>query len=236
MSKKHLIPLLALAIVMPFAIAHGETIGDTEGGTMKTTTSKDCGSAPTAPGAGATVQERQQYRKDLRTYRQCTRQKDQEAKTQDRCDIINQRITDRLNNFQNKQNGDSTIFGNVYKRLTNIQVRLKNAGLDTSKLVADLATLKTKIDKVNADYASFIAGLKATAGFTCGHSQGEFMGKLGAARGILMSVRADRQAVRSYIVGTIIPDIKALRQQLVKTEGTHTDTNPGSSSSPQIEQ
>ena len=239
MRQKQLIAVLAFVIAMPIAAAYADT--------TSTTTPTDCGSAPTRQAVGATADQMTAFRTAMQTYRQCTMtnrqnqhaviktdqqnlnnqrqtlQGDKQQLNQDRCTIINQRITDRLNNFQSKQNGDSTIFGNAYGRLNNIQTRLKSDNLDTSKLVTDLATLKTKIDKVNSDYANFISGLKDTESFTCGQSQGQFMGKLGAARGILMSVRQDRLDVRGYIVNTIIPDIKALRQQLQKKEGT---TNP----------
>jgi len=236
---------LAMIVLLPSISLAEETTPSNITATASTT---DCSSAPTVPTAPATIQQRTDYRTALQTYRQCTiknrqgqretltaeRQTlrgDKEQFTQDRCDIVNGRITDKLNNFQSKQNSDETIFGNVFKRLTNIQERLKNAGLDTTKLETDLATLKTKIDKVNTDYATFIAGLKTTQDFTCGHAQGEFMGKLKGAQGILLSVRADRMDVRKYITSTIIPDINALRKQLVKKEGTSTTENTDSTSS-----
>ena len=236
MHKKIIIASLLVALALPCYVVLAD---DTT--TTTTATTVDCGSAPTlptAPATGATAQERQQYRtqmqqyrQDMQRYNQCKRgqfkgerqnikdQKQQNA--QAHCDLINQRITERLNNFQSKQNGDETIFGNIYQRLTNIATRLKGDNLDTTKLTADLATLKMKIDKVNTDYASVISALKETQGLTCGQSQGQFMGKLGVARQILQTVRQDRLDVRSYIQGTVRPDIMALRQQLVKQEKTN---------------
>jgi L-cysteine desulfidase len=228
MNKKIIVPLIVLFVAAPLYIAMADdtsTTGDTTAATA------DCGSAPAALAAGATVQDRQQYKQDFQQYNQCKRdqlkgerqnlQDQKQQFTQERCDLINQRISDRLNNFQSKQNGDETIFGNIYQRIDNIATRLKNDNLDTAKLVSDLTTLKTKIDKVNTDYASFIDSLKTTANTTCGHSQGEFMGKLGAARGILLSVRQDRLDVKNYILNTIKPDILTLRQQLAKSEQTN---------------
>jgi hypothetical protein len=251
MKKRAIIPLLALAIAAPFYAAAMVNTGETgnknetnSGDTTNiTTTTVDCGSQPTAPATGATLQERQQYQEQLHQYNQCKRgqfkdqrqnlqnqhqnlQDERQQFTEERCKLVNQRINDRLSNFQNKQNVDSTIFGNVYQRLTNLSIRLKSKGLDTTKLNEDLATLKTKIDKVHTDYVSFIDGLKQTQSSTCGHSQGEFMGKLGAARSILLTVRQDRQDVRNYILNTIKPDIMALRQQLAKQEqADNSETN-----------
>jgi len=158
-----------------------------------------------------------------------TLKQDRDKLQQDRCDRTNQRITDRLSNFQSKQNSDSTIFGNAFGRLSNIQIRLKNAGQDTTTLETHLKVLQGLIDKVNGDYKEFIDKLKLTQDSTCGHSQGEFMGKLKGAQGILLSVRADRLEVRKYITSTIIPDIKALRKQLQskeKTPSTDSATSP----------
>ena len=246
MNTKTIVPFIVLAIAAPLYVAVADDTGTTNGSDTTAVTTTDCGSAPTAPAVGATLQERQQYRQDLQQYRQCKAnqlkserenlqnehknlQDQKQQFTQDRCDRINQRINDRLSNFQNKQNGDTTIFGNIYQRLTNLATRLKNDNLDTTQLTTDLATLKTKIDKVNTDYTSFIDGLKTTSSFTCGHSQGEFMGKLGAARAILLLVRQDRLDVKNYIKNTIRPDILALRQQLVKEEKTKASTdNSGS--------
>ena len=148
----------------------------------------------------------------------------QNTAMQDRCTRINQRITDRVTNFQTMQSGDKTLFGNLYARLSNIQTRIQNAGVDTTKLQADLATLKTDIDKTNTDYATFISDLQGvqSSGDVCGQSQGKFMAQLASARTVLMTVRADRLAVRTYITGTIIPDIQALRKQLQAKEGTTT--------------
>jgi len=241
MRQKYLIAVLLLVIAMPLAAVRA----DDATGTNTTTAPTDCGTRPVRPAAGATADQMTAFQTAMQTYFKCvhpnattgagwhngqgnpTIKADKTQLTADRCTLVNQRITDRLNNFQSKQNGDSTIFGNVFGRLGNIQVRLANAGLKTDQLTTDLATLKTKIDKVNTDYASFISGLKDTENFTCGQSQGQFMGKLGAARGILTSVRTDRMAVRSYITGTIIPDIQALRKQLpaAKTNSTASNTS-----------
>jgi hypothetical protein len=233
MSKKIFVPLLALALATPLYMASAVATTNDETDTTSTVTT-DCGSAPTAPKVGATVQERQQYRLDLQTYNQCQKEnmKNQRQQlAQDKCDLVNQKINDKLSSFQSKQNGDKTIFGNVYQRLTNLSTRLKGNGLDTSALDEDLATLKTKIEKVSTDYASFVAELKETTNFTCGQSQGQFMGKLGAARGILMTVRQDRLDVKSYILNTIKPDILALRKQLVKKEGSKTSADDSSANS-----
>ncbi|MCX6763847.1 MAG: hypothetical protein NTZ97_03925 [Candidatus Moranbacteria bacterium] len=213
---KKIITIISAALFLAsFSLVLAETTTNTE------TTATDCGNAPTAPAAGATAQERQAYRQELQKYNQCKKDqlKEQRQKNiEDKCKLVGDRITERLNNFQNKQNSDTTIFGNVKGRLDNLAVRLKNKGLDTSKLETDLKTLADKITKVNTDYASVISSLKDTENFTCGNSQGQFMGKLGAARSILMAVRQDRLAVKEYIKNTIRPDILALRQQLVKTE------------------
>jgi uncharacterized membrane protein len=241
MNTKTIVPFMVLAIVAPLYVAVADDTSTATGNDTATATTTDCGSAPTAPAAGATLQDRQTYKQALQQYRQCKmanfKSENQNLKTQgqqltqEHCTLVNQRITTRINNFTKNEGSDKTVFGNVYQRLLNIATRLKGDNLDTTTLTNDLSILKTKIDKVSTDYASFISALQAltsSTGPTCGQSQGQFADQLASARTILLTVRQDRLDVRSYILNTIKPDILALRQQLVKQGQTSSASGSGS--------
>lgn len=240
---------LAMIVMLP-SISFAQVVPTTDTTGTTTTAPTDCGTRPPRPAAGATTDEMTAFRTQMQMYMKCMHpnatggqglgmggghwgQNGQGGAgqgtaagtaLQDRCTRINQRITARVTNFQSMQSGDKTLFGNLYTRLSNIQTRIKNAGIDTTKLQADLATLQTKITQANTDYATFISDLQGvqSSGDVCGQSQGKFMAQLASARTVLMTVRADRLAVRTYITGTIIPDIQALRKQLQAKEGTTT--------------
>lgn len=235
---------MVLAVAAPLYVAVADDTSTTATSDTTTAITTDCGSVPTAPASGATLQDRQTYRQALQQYRQCkmTQFKSErqalqgqsqnlktqgQQLTQQHCDLVNQRITTRINNFTKNEGSDKTVFGNVYQRLTNIATRLKGDNLDTTTLANDLATLQTKIDKVSTNYASFISALQtltSSTGPTCGQSQGQFATQLASTRTILLTVRQDRLDVRSYILNTIKPDILALRQQLVKQGQTNSSS------------
>ena len=242
MRKKQLIVALAAIILMPLAAAKADTNATTGADCGSAPTRPTVASGSTAP----TQAQFQTFMQAMKTYRTCMGitgtgsgghgfglgkgmgvangqgEVNNQANKQDRCTAINQRLTNRVSVFQNNQNNDKTIFGNLYDRLSNIQVRLKNAGLDTGTLTSDLSTLQTDINKVNTDYASFISNLQSvqSSSATCGNSNGQFMTNLKSARTILTTVRTDRQMVRSYVTGTIVPEITTLRQQLQSKNGS----------------
>lgn len=243
--------MLAAVILVPLATVQADT---------NATTGADCGSAPAHPTAASgnvlTQAQMQAFRQAMQTYNRCrgiapgqghgagmlrgldkgangTNGANAQVNKQDRCTMINQRLTNRVSVFQNNQSNDKTIFGNLSNRLSNIQVRLKNAGINTDTLSSDLSTLQGDINQVNSDYAKFISGLQSvqSSSATCGDSNGQFMTNLKSARTILTTVRADRQTVRSYVTSTIVPEINTLRQQLQNKNGSSTSSTSTSTSS-----
>ena len=88
-----MVPLAALVLALPSSAVLADTA---------TTSTVDCGSAPTIPSATATVQERQQYHDQVAQYRLCMRTNNQNERTaikdekqqlvQDHCTVVTQRI------------------------------------------------------------------------------------------------------------------------------------------------
>jgi hypothetical protein len=134
--------------------------------------------------------------------------------SEQRCKNIETRIETRINRYDNNQNRDVTVYANLKSRLDKLVERLKLRSLDTSKLETDLKTLDEKIAKAQTDYETFINGLKETQNLACGESQGQFSGKLGEARKVILTVRQDRIDIRNFLRNTIRPDIQALREKL----------------------
>ena len=240
--RKYLIATLVVIVALPLAMAQADT---SPSGT-------DCGSKPTPPtmtaGTAPTADQKTQlqtFRTQMQTYDKCMNIQARagmgvgaaakevgQAVNQNRCSMIAQRVNARVNNFQTRQNSDKTIYGNLFARLENIQTRISKAGVDTGTLQSELTTLQTSIVKVNADYAAAIADFQKVQGdsSTCGTAGSQFQADLLAARTTLRNVQADRLTVRTYVMSTIIPEIKTLAQKLSQnsngTASTTSSTTP----------
>lgn len=132
---------------------------------------------------------------------------------QARCDLINSRIDLRINNFNANKETHIQRYQNIKTNVTNLVTYLKSKGYDTSKLETDLATLNTMVVTFGTDYSSFITKLEAAKQFTCGQSDGQFKAKIEEARAQLTIARTQAKDIRVFIVGTIRPDLQALRNQ-----------------------
>jgi len=141
------------------------------------------------------------------------KEKRDEAK-EEKCKNVESRIEAKMNKYENGNISVENVHKKLKERIGNIVTRLKNNGVDASKLEGDLETLDQKIKQVASSYDTFIAALKETKTYACGESQGQFRTKLQEAKKLMVNVRTARQETRSFITGTIIPDIKALREQL----------------------
>lgn len=152
-------------------------------------------------------------RAEAKEAREDAKEKAKAAK-EEKCKNVESRIEAKMNKYENGNISVEDVHKKLKERIGNIVTRLKNNGIDASKLEGDLETLDQKINQVASSYDTFIAALKETKTYACGESQGQFRTKLQEAKKLMVNVRTARQETRSFITGTIIPDIKALREQL----------------------
>jgi hypothetical protein len=160
---------------------------------------------------------REQNKQEMEKQREENKQKMEalrEGKKQERCKNTEERITTRINRFEEGHSMFQTVFGKMKARLERLVTRLDAAEADTTKLKTDLQTLYGKIDKLTSDYNAFIAGLKETQPLTCGQSEGEFKGKLGEARKQLPQIIQERKEIRTFFQETIKADLMEIRKQL----------------------
>lgn len=127
-----------------------------------------------------------------------------------KCGVLNNRIDVKINAFNNGQVRRVNSYNNVMNTLNRISARLTAGGVDASTINADLASLNTSVQKFDSDYALFIQDLENTKNFTCGHSQGEYVGALGIARDQMKVVNADAKEVKTA-VEKVRADVEALR-------------------------
>jgi hypothetical protein len=157
------------------------------------------------------------------------KQADMAASKEEKCKNTEQRVANRIQRFQNDQNMIETTQSNMKARLDRLTARLKSAGADTAKLESDLVFLYSKMEKVKADNATFIASLQGTQTATCTLADGDFKTKMGEARKQNDLVRQDRLDVKSFFEKTIKADLLAIRTQLqkIKTETEITKPEAG---------
>lgn len=129
----------------------------------------------------------------------------------DRCTKVTENIDKRIAKFESDHNGRVKVFMTIKERVQERITKLKARGVNVTTVEANLVTLQTKIDKLNADHAAYLEKLKATKAFVCGQSQGEFKAALEAARDAQKVVFADAKDLIAFIKDTLKPNLEALK-------------------------
>lgn len=106
------------------------------------------------------------------------------------------------------------VYSNITGRLTDLSVKFKNKGTDTTVLDADLVILKQDIATFNSDLAVYKQNVSDLATLDCKAEPDAFKAALLATRTSLETVNKDAAAVRTYVNDTIKPLLKTLRSQL----------------------
>lgn len=129
----------------------------------------------------------------------------------ERCTKVTENIDKRIAKFESDHNGRVKVFMTIKERVQERITKLKARGVNVTTVEANLVTLQTKIDKLNADHAAYLEKLKATRAFVCGQSQGEFKAALEAARDAQKVVFADAKDLIAFIKDTLKPNLEALK-------------------------
>lgn len=129
----------------------------------------------------------------------------------ERCTKVTENIDKRIAKFESDHNGRVKVFMTIKERVQERITKLKARGVNVTTVEANLVTLQTKIDKLNADHAAYLEKLKATKAFVCGQSQGEFKAALEAARDAQKVVFADAKDLIAFIKDTLKPNLEALK-------------------------
>lgn len=141
-----------------------------------------------------------------------------EATTAERCERARTAITTQMTRLDLVKADHGTKFSKFVTRLELLIEKLDDAGVDTTKLVADnekLQALILEYDSALELYLQKIDAAKALAP-NCGTSQGEFLAALKDARAQMQVVRSKAQAVRVFIQTTIKADIAAVKRAAEK--------------------
>lgn len=138
---------------------------------------------------------------------------DRQSKIKERCALTQQKIAEKVSNFDAKKEKHMAVYENMNDRISKFIEKFSEDGYDTSQLSSDLETLNEKIQKFSDDYAAYVAKLKEAKDMACGKSGGEFKATIVEARALLKTAHQDAMDIRVYVRTVILPDIRSLKEQ-----------------------
>lgn len=127
-------------------------------------------------------------------------------------------VTGRIKGLETSR---AQVYKNITNRLNKLSEKLKEKGIDTTKLNTDITVLQEKIDTFNTDLAEFKQTVSDLSAMDCEADPEGFNAALVAARTARQQVHTDGLDVRVYLNDTIKPLLKTIRAELAtaKTEG-----------------
>lgn len=152
----------------------------------------------------------------------------EQAHIKDRCKVAQGA---GVNSLEGRVKGVETsrneVYRNLVNRLADLDAKLKAKKVDTTKLEAEIAILKTKIATFQADLAKYKQALVDLKSMDCVADPTAFKASLESARTLREQLLKDATDVKSYVTDTIKPTLKDIRAQLEAQEKTSTTTNTG---------
>jgi len=138
-----------------------------------------------------------------------------------------QTITGKLNDrFGNSVTTRTKAYDNLSKHLTDIIAKLKEKGVDVTKLQSQSTELQAKIATHKTDLASYKQTLSDVKTTDCVADPTAFKAALTSARTAHDKLVADTVAIKTYVKDTIKPTLEEIRKTLEAQEST-TNTTEG---------
>jgi hypothetical protein len=106
------------------------------------------------------------------------------------------------------------VYGGVIARLSQIGTRLKNQGVDNTKIQAHIDELKAKNATFATDFAAYKQAVADVAAIDCAADPNGFKASLQAARTAQEKLRTDSKDVRTYIDQSVKPTLKEIKNSL----------------------
>jgi len=144
-------------------------------------------------------------------------QEKREESLEEKCLRIQEKVQERSGNLEDAKEKHMAVYENMTERISKFIEKLSTDGYDVAKIEADLVVLQEKIQSFSDDFAAQSSKLAETKDLACGHSDGEFKGKLIEARLAVKMSHTDAMEIRKYVQNTLRVDIQALRSQKIET-------------------
>lgn len=184
--------------------------------------------------------ERQQALEKLKQEKEKLRSEFKAKFTADKCAKIKERIQNQTAKLGSAKIKHMSVYVNLQNRIQKFIDRFEafyaanpgkgdatklaklktDLGLSTDLATANPATLNSLINAFQASLTDFSAKLASTKNVTCTSAEGEVRGSLADAKVYLQTVHTNAAAIRTYVRGTILPDLLAVKQDIAKIKGT----------------
>lgn len=147
-----------------------------------------------------------------------------ERLSEEKCLRVQEKIQNKEGNLEQAKEKHMSVYENMTARIQKFIDRFKAAGLDTSKIEGDLATLKSKIEEFKAAFASYSSKFEGSKLAACGDTEGGLRGKLVDARAEMKITHDIAADIREYMRTTILVDLRELKAQMPQDEdGSETE-------------
>ncbi len=200
MSKKTTLFAITMLAAMPMAFVQAKPIKAEEVVTTQVT-------ATETETRKAELEANKAERTELMVQRK-------DALAQKKCETAQKRISTKIGQLENNRQMYQRVYGNMDSRLTRLVARLDSAGLDTTKLKTELATLKTMTQKLYSDYDAFITSFKGTETAACEKTREEFKSQFEGVRAQVALIKNDRSAIKNFFNSNVKTELQALKAQL----------------------
>ena len=147
-----------------------------------------------------------------------------EKLAEEKCLRVQERIQNKEGNLEQVKEKHMSVYSNMVARIQKFIDRFKTAGLNTTKIEADLVTLQAKIEEFKTAYANYSAKFKESKTAACGDTEGGLRGKLVDARAELKITHDIAADIREYMRTVILVDLKELKAQMPQDEKAETET------------
>ena len=207
-------PLLAFATT---ALVNAESTATTNSSTTTTTTTTDT----EKPDDTGLLDRLAEHKATLKTKLTTVEQANIKAKCKVSQNGAVNSLSGRIKGIETSRN---EVYNNLIDRLNSLVTKLKAKNVDTTKLDAEIVTLKTKIATFQADLAKYKQGVIDLKSMDCVTDPTAFKAALESTRTLHDQVAKDALDVKAYVNDTIKPTLKDIRTQLAATEKTSSTT------------
>ncbi len=183
---------------------------------------------PTPPNSPQATKEKPQTPADrLESYKKAYATKltvAQEARLKARCQNAQTKGKSLVETITKNNTARTTNYTKITTSLDKIITKLKDAGIDTTKLQEQRTQLQKLIDTYNTDFKAYQTALTDVTETNCTVDPAGFKAALEAARAARAVVAKDAAAIKTYIKDTIKVSLTAAKVELAKDDTKKTQT------------
>lgn len=147
----------------------------------------------------------------------------EKVKIQSKCKASQGLVSSVKGRINGVETSRTQVNKNLVSRLTDLSAKLKNKGVNTAGIDAEIANLQTLINTFNADLLIYKQAVSDLVDIDCATDPDGFKASLEASRAAQAVVSKDAAAIRTKVNDVIKPLLKTIRAQLEasKTEGSN---------------